>query len=111
MKIDLEWLEEYKGFVRSNWKYLALGLFFIFAAFFGEKSIANTRDFPIVDTAANAAQMSVLLESNGTTQTVKFQCNDISECAERLAERINNKGTCNPQVNKILIEKIYIPGM
>jgi len=95
--------------IKSDWKYLALGIFFIVAAFIGEAQ-AN-RDFPTVDTSANAAKMSVLLESNGATRMVVFQCNDISECAERLAERINAEGSCNPQVNKILIEKVYIPGM
>ena len=50
MKIDLEWLEEYKGFVKSNWKYIALGVFFIVAAFFGESAVANY-NFPALDTS------------------------------------------------------------
>ena len=96
--------------MKENWKVIALGTFFVLAVIFGDKANAN-RDFAAVDTHANAAKMSVLLESNGATRVVNFQCNDISECAERLAERINNEGSCNPQVNKILIEKLYIPGM
>jgi len=111
MKIDLEWLEELPGFMKKNWKMVVFSIFFVVAAVFGERAMANTRDFPIVDTHSNAAQMSVLLESNGATRLVKFQCNEISECAERLADRINEQGSCNPQVNKILIEKLYIPGM
>ncbi len=102
-------IDKYLKMIKEDWKYLALGIFFIVAAIFGEAQ-AN-RDFPTVDTSTNAARMSVLLESNGATKMIRFQCNDISECAERLAERINAKGSCNPQVNKILIEKVYIPGM
>jgi len=104
-------MEDILKIMKDNWKIIALGTFLVLAVLFGDKANANSRDFPTVDTHANAAQMSVLLESNGATRVVKFQCNEISECAERLAERINTKGSCNPQVNKILIEKLYIPGM
>ena len=99
-------MEDVLKIMKENWKYIALGTFFVLAVIFGDKANANNRDFPTVDIRANAAQMSVLLESNGATKIVKFQCNEISECAERLAERINTEGSCNPQVNKILIEKL-----
>lgn len=57
------------------------------------------------------AKMSIHLEENGATKTVIFQCEDLSECAQRIQTRMEEEGGCDPRVKKVVLESIYIPGL
>ena len=104
-------LEKIIQYVKENKNYFILGTIIVLGLLFGPAEARDRYGFTPVEKEPNAAVMRVLLESNGATKVVSFQCNDISECAERIAERMNSKGTCNPQVKKIMLEEVYIDGM
>lgn len=57
------------------------------------------------------ARMVIHLEENEITEQVVFQCEDLNECAERVQERMNSEGGCDPRVKKVEFEIIDIPGM
>ena len=61
--------------------------------------------------ALAGAKLSIHLEENGATKTVVFQCEDLTECAERVKERIEDEGGCDPRVKKVVLESMYIPGL
>ena len=61
--------------------------------------------------ALASARMVVYLEENEVTEKVIFQCVDLNECAERIQERIESEGGCDPRVKKVEIETVHIPGM
>lgn len=57
------------------------------------------------------ARLVIHLEDNGITETVVFQCGDLNECAERVQERMESEGGCDPRVKKVVIETVHIPGI
>ncbi len=57
------------------------------------------------------ARLTVYLEDNNITETVVFQCMNLNECAERIQERMESEGGCDPRVKKVVIETIHIPGI
>ncbi len=67
--------------------------------------------FTLSTTTFAGARMSIHLEENGATQTVVFQCEDLSECAERVQARMDEEGSCDPRVKKVVLETIHIPGL
>lgn len=56
------------------------------------------------------AKMTVHLEENQATKTVVFQCADLTECAERIQDRLESEGGCDSRVKKVEFESVYIPG-
>ena len=103
-------MEKLKEFYEKNKmlvKPLAIVLFICVLIFYGE----NTNAQPNED-EPNAATMRVTLEKDGSSQVIMFQCNDLSECAERLSDKLqSNEGSCDPRIQSILLEKTYIEGM
>lgn len=61
--------------------------------------------------ALASARMIIHLEENQVTEKVIFQCGDLSECAERIQERMESEGGCDPRVKKVEFETVNIPGM
>lgn len=61
-------------------------------------------------TAFAGAKMSIYLEENGASKTVVFQCEDLTECAQRIQNRMETEGGCDSRVKKVEFETIYIPG-
>lgn len=61
--------------------------------------------------AIAGAKLSIHLEENGASKIVVFQCVDLNECAERIVERMEDEGGCDPRVQKVVLEKAYIPGL
>lgn len=58
-----------------------------------------------------SARMIIHLEENEVTEKVVFQCEDLNECAERIQERMESEGGCDPRVKKVEFETMFIPGM
>ncbi len=61
--------------------------------------------------AVAGGRLSVFFEQNGVERSIKWQCNEIDECIDILQQRIEEKGACDPKVIRIVLEKIYIPGI
>jgi hypothetical protein len=61
--------------------------------------------------AAAGGRLSVFLNQNGIERKITWQCEDLEECIERLQSRIESKGECDLRVNKIVLERIHIPGL
>ncbi len=57
------------------------------------------------------AKMIIHLEENQATKQVVFQCEDLDECAQRIQQRMESEGGCDPRVKKVEFETVYIPGL
>ena len=56
-------------------------------------------------------KLTVYLEDNGVTESISWQCMDLTECAERIQNRLEDKDSCDPRVTKVILEKVHIPGL
>ncbi len=56
------------------------------------------------------ALLTVTLD-DGQSSKITWQCEDVTECVERIITRVEEHGFCDERVQKIEIVKKHIPGL
>ncbi|WP_428086194.1 hypothetical protein [Candidatus Thioglobus sp.] len=65
----------------------------------------------LTSTAIAGGKLSVFFTQNNIERQLTWQCAEIDECIEILQSRIEENQGCDPKVFKIVLERVYIPGM
>ncbi len=60
--------------------------------------------------AISGAVLTVTL-GNEQSSKITWQCEDITECVERIITRVEEHGACDKRVQKIEITSQHIPGL
>ena len=62
-------------------------------------------------TTTFAGALLVVTLNDGQSSKITWQCEDVTECVERIITRVEEHGSCDERVQKIEITKTHIPGL